>query len=702
MSKAETAFESTDLSELGAEVVTKVVTDDQPTDNKNEFALTAEEVSQLTGWNIRTVYRFFRAHDEHLITEKSKGGPGGVKTLISICALPVEFQRKHQALTSRTGSSDADAEWYARQPEKIRRKVDERLAILEVWWAIEARTGKGDRTAALKAYAKKIRLSWVTVHRWEKAYKESGKPGLAPGWGAKKGWSNLSQEMLDLILDHYLHPDHPHIKARTTYDYYCIECAKRRESPVSESTVRNILKHPAIQYHKHKLIFGERKAMERFGPYLSRTRKDSYPGEAYVGDHYQVDVAVVSEDGKRAIFPWLTGWQDYFSTRIVGYNLCEIPNSDSIKLALANAILSSGIPDIVHTDNGKDYRARVLTGEGRVSERRYRVEPGDEDCRGLYSMLIITRVHSLPYVARSKTIERLFRIFAERACPAMVGHRGNSTQRRPEGVDPLIKKTREAIRAGQPVGLAHGTCMTWSEFKEIIAGFIRWMNEERPSDAEGLEGRTPLQMWQSKPEPVRTADPRALELLFLRVQNRTVKNLRIRLFKDASFQHPDLFAWHEKRVNIRYHPERLDAVYVHDPKDDHLICVAARVEKITAFDPKASEKGIQELQRMRRVIKTHEFAIARTRRDLTAAELGGYRLPEGPEPDPLEGRETVAQLTGLERPAREAEALMQAVNAEPAPAPRRADPTAFYTDPQPVRRAIVPRPEDLYTEEEET
>jgi len=77
-------------------------------------------------------------------------------------------------------------------------------------------------------------------------------------------------------------------------------------------------------------------------PYIPQ-RTDRYdPGEAWVGDHCQLDFWVRA--GKKMFRPWLTAWQDWKTRRIVGYTLAESPNSDTILSALRMFAQHNGCP----------------------------------------------------------------------------------------------------------------------------------------------------------------------------------------------------------------------------------------------------------------------------------------------------------------------------------------------------------------------
>lgn len=575
--------------------------------------------------------------------------------MLPLYALPWEIQKK--AFSFKTGDSElADeraaksAKWLAEQPEGIFREVLRRKAILEDWFK-ERPVGRGEATEARQAFAKRRGISPVTLYRWERHYKLDDLPGLAPGYGAKKGFSKLTIDQIDELLDYYLDKQYPHRTKAMAVDYHRLRCKAEKIRPVSASTIRRLLADSYVQILKYACIHGTRQAMDKFGPHITRTREGSYPTHCYIGDHYNIDVRVISPDRKRLVTGWLTAWEDNCTTMLVGHNVCFTPNSESIQIALLRSFEGFGICDIINTDNGKDYLSKAIVDR-------------------MILVLNLKHIKSIVKNARAKRIERGFKDWAARACPAMPGHRGRNHDERPDDLLRLEKKTLKAIKEGSPLGEEHGTLMTWEQLCEKVDHFVHWKNTVG-SDGESMEGRSPAEVWESFDNPIRTVDRSALWMLWLPVERRRVQKCQVSLSKGVSFRNAaKLGTWAGRDVKLRYHPDHLDKVYVHHPETDVLICTAERVEKVPKYDPTYSAPAIKKLKKAKKEFKQAvqmERLARRKVRKLTFGESAGIDEPENLPPVPgAESHPTVPQLTALSRAAREikAEEMKKAANAE--------------------------------------
>jgi putative transposase len=85
-------------------------------------------------------------------------------------------------------------------------------------------------------------------------------------------------------------------------------------------------------------------------------------------DHAQLDIKLLREDGSVGK-PWLTIVIDDYSRAVAGYYLgFEAPSSLRTSLALRQGIWRKviphwqicGIPDVLYTDNGSDFRSKHL------------------------------------------------------------------------------------------------------------------------------------------------------------------------------------------------------------------------------------------------------------------------------------------------------------------------------------------------------
>ena len=101
---------------------------------------------------------------------------------------------------------------------------------------------------------------------------------------------------------------------------------------------------------------------------LVHRREAEQPNAIWQADHTPLDILVIREDGSAAK-PWLTIIIDDYSRAIAGYFLSfEAPSAIQTALALRQAIWRKseahwsmcGIPEVLYTDNGSDFRSQHL------------------------------------------------------------------------------------------------------------------------------------------------------------------------------------------------------------------------------------------------------------------------------------------------------------------------------------------------------
>lgn len=127
-------------------------------------------------------------------------------------------------------------------------------------------------------------------------------------------------------------------------------------------------------YETDRERLGGKSAKQKWKP---RTGSHSvpHPLDMVQIDHTPADVLVLSDDRSRVLGrPWATFAIDVATRCVVGFELSmNAPSSVSVALCIANAVLPKdieettpglwpmcGIPEVVHVDNGKDFKALAL------------------------------------------------------------------------------------------------------------------------------------------------------------------------------------------------------------------------------------------------------------------------------------------------------------------------------------------------------
>lgn len=626
------------------------------------------DIIRLTGWSESSVHRFFKKKGvaEHVVKEKVNGWP---KYSVPATCLPLAALARWKEERGILGGP-RDAGRFINAPEWSQKEALRRERAVQAWRRAKSETAYGDRVEAMAAFVETYdeEVSTSTLARWDKVYgHKCDIDALLPHWGKRDRYGALSDEEQDYILALWADRECPDRTVQVVYDSYCLQ-RRKLEGPkarcASYTTVRSLCNEPVHTIWKFWAKHGLDETMRRFGPFVTRTRKDAFRALAYVGDHHQFDFPVISQDGKRVIRPWITAFIDYATTLWVGWALNENPNTDTIKVALLRA-LEWATPWIIHQDNGKDYRSKALAGDAAKKKRgkgkggrAWRITPDQfEAFAGIYQYLGIETVHALPYNARSKIIERAFQMFTKRFSVGIPGHLGNSTANRNRGGDELMERTKRAIAEGKPLGREHGTALTWVEFTELFNRFIRWCNEERETKAEGVKGETAIAAWTADDHPLRSTDPEALRYTFLTVDERVAGSCRVRLL-GADYMHPILGTFEDRAVRLRYHPDDLTRVHVHEPGNDKFICTAERVEGTAAYTGDTAE-AIKANKRAQREWKDavgveHVKRLAAVR--ATMGPGAAFGIPDEPGPEIEKPAAAVVNMTPLSAPARDAAA----------------------------------------------
>lgn len=632
--------------------------------------LDKHEIIRVTGWSESSVFRFFKKPGvaERVVKDKVNGW---WRYRVPATCLPLSALARWKEEKGILGGPRL-AGRFIEAPEWAQREALRRERAVKAWRSVKARADYGGRVEAMAGFVETYdeELTVSTLARWDRVYgHRANLDDLLPHWGKRDRYGALSDEDQDFILALWADRECPDRTVQVCYDSYCIR-RRQIDGPkarcASYTTVRNLCNEPVHQIWKFWAKHGLAETMRRFGPFITRTRRDAFRALAYVGDHHQFDFPVISQDGKRVIRPWITAFIDYATTLWVGWALNENPNTDTIKIALMRS-LEWGTPWIIHQDNGKDYRSKALAGDQAKKKRgrgkggrAWRITPEQyEAFAGIYQYLGIETVHALPYNARSKIIERAFQMFTKRMSVGIPGHLGNSTANRNRAGDELMERTKRAIEEKKPLGRAHGTALTWEEFTAIFDRFIRWCNEERETSAEGVKGKTALEAWMNDETPLRATDPEALRYTFLTVDERVSGSCRVTLM-GAQYLHPLLGTCEGRTVRLRYHPDDLTRVHVHDTANDKYICTAERVDGTAAYtgDTAAAIKDIKhkdkEWKDAVRLTEVKRLAYVRSRMGPGAS----FGIADEPGPPIEKPAPAVVNLTPLSAPAREAAAAL--------------------------------------------
>lgn len=221
---------------------------------------------------------------------------------------------------------------------------------------------------------------------------------------------------------------------------------------------------------------------------------------------WQIDASPVDAlciDGRHSIYICV----DIATRRFVLY-VSRTPRASAVAMLIRKAILAWGVPDKIKTDNGSDFVA--------ASTQR------------LFASLGIEPELSDAYSPQQKGhVESAVKTFQHECASLLPGFVGHSVADRKRIED----RKGFAQRLGQDTAEAFGVTLTGAQLQSYVD---RWADEiyaHRPHS--GLDGRAPAQAAAASVMPVRTVDPRALDILLMPIAGqdgvRTVTRMGIRI-----------------------------------------------------------------------------------------------------------------------------------------------------------------------------
>jgi putative transposase len=485
-----------------------------------DHCLTINSIADVMGLKPRTVQVRAKREKWHAICRRIRGGyrylfpcsmlPDDVRAAVytsSSQSAAAGFSRgvgvteeRQLAEHARLQAKEAGLAAYNALSADKRAEADARLEILQARDAFLVASGmskkKGthlfikelkagridlasDITAAIPQRNGRPVLSWASLYRWEKSYREQGRVGLAGGY-ARTSSSSVPPSMQDFIQSMIV--DHPHVLIPTIMD--AVKARFAGQSIPGESAVRRFVKRwksdnaslllfvtdPDEWKKRNMFAFGD--ASENIERLNQLWEYDSTPGD------------VMLTDGRHT----LIGVIDVYSRRA---KLLVSPTSkaESVAALTRRAILDWGVPESAKTDNGSDY----------VSKHMVRV----------FQDLGIQQVLCPHFTPEKKPhIERFFRTFSHSIVELLPGYIGHSVADR-KAIEARRTFAQRMMKQGSdPIEVR----LSSAELQSICNRWTRAMYHYNPHNS--LDGKTPVQMAREWTGPLRRiSDERALDIL---------------------------------------------------------------------------------------------------------------------------------------------------------------------------------------------
>ncbi|MDH4162005.1 MAG: winged helix-turn-helix domain-containing protein [Nitrospirota bacterium] len=390
---------------------------------------------------------------------------------------------------------EIESELYAAAPGWARQKADKYLQII--------RASAGLKGASLRQFVAEwngtqpdLKTSYDAVLDARNKYAEQGIAGLLAKYGHSAGNSKVQDDHYKYFKNAYLKEGAPSVKScwtRTLGYARTLNPQLQLEGFPSPSAFLRRVEREIPKSSIFLARFGPEAWNRKYASHVDRDYSQIKPGQVIVGDHAQVDVAVMLPNGK-ACFPWITAWRDYKTSKWLGWlHHPEPPNSDHIFQSFYYTVKENGLPEELYIDNGRDYKSRDFAG-GR---KRGRVTVDEKKTTSMLSLLGVTPHFALPYNAQTKPIERDFLRNKEWFSKHMPGYRGGNVTERPDSLDGEIKS---------------GRILSYDEYLKLMDVYIMTVANKMPSNGKVLQGRCPDEVWNAERSEMRKVGADALKL----------------------------------------------------------------------------------------------------------------------------------------------------------------------------------------------
>ncbi len=436
-----------------------------------------------------------------------------------------------------------------------------------------------------------ISISTDILYRKYRYLKEGNLKGLIDKRGkAKKGYSTINEEVLQVFLSFYLdQAKHPQRKCYEYTKMYLQQNDKYElvESMPSYCTFTRHIKNDIADGIKTLGRDGEKAFDDRCAPYIKRTYDNMESNDYWIGDNHTIDV-IVGEDDKQFRL-YLTGFLDARSGVMTCIYITDTPSSQASIYSLRRGIKKYGIPKNVYLDNGREFLTFDFGGLGhRAKKNNERYDPPP-----ILERLGINMVNALVRNAKAKIIERRFLDFKNSISRLFATYTGGNVVEKPE----ILK-----------VELKNGNIPDKQTFIKEIEELIEYhLNyEEYNGSVSADKGKRKIDVYKENLHTKIMATDEQLNLMMLRstrpqkVTRRGV-HLNVAGTKIDYFNNELIMQMLNKQVYLRYDPDDLSKVRIYDLDDRFIMEVEA--DNTAVLEYGASKEDVKKAMAKTREVK---------------------------------------------------------------------------------------------------
>ncbi|MGN0633940.1 MAG: Mu transposase C-terminal domain-containing protein [Oscillospiraceae bacterium] len=499
--------------------------------------------------------------------------------MIPISSLPADLQAKYYSQRRQEAglepvkmeekqSSSIVKKAFEDFSEAERDEITKWTCILQEWQSCREKFAK--KTEADKLFLTKFKLenpdtpiSMDILYRKYEAYKNGNLEGvLGKRGGANKGVSTIPEEVWDYFRYLYLSENKPTVSRcyELTVDWTKDFHPEMVTAIPHERSFRRHIKSDIPQAVLIYMRNGDKAMKDKCLPYIGRMYDNLHANDVWIADNHTLDIQ--SYDGNGIVHRlYLTAFLDAKSGVLVGWNICDSPNSQSTILALRHGIKRFGIPKTVYFDNGREFLVHDIGGKG------HRTRKSDEDIiepPTILQRLGIEMRNAIVRNAKAKPIERTFSTVTMQFSRMFEGYCGGTIMQRPESLKRRIKE---------------GKIPCDYEIREFLNDWIDYdFNVQDYGGSESkFKGMSRIDVWNQDIRNVgaRQAEERDLNLMLMR-STRIQKIKRDGVYITISdekiwyMDYENTYKHLGEEVYVRYDPADLREVRIYDKDDRYL------------------------------------------------------------------------------------------------------------------------------------
>lgn len=494
--------------------------------------------------------------------------------------------------------------------ESERREVAFWKNIIEEWRAFRNRGGS--KAEADQIFLQKLQERYPEMHfsvrmiqRKDQAWREQGEAALIDRRGKHNNHKKtMPDEVFNVFISFYLDQNKPSVQSCMNYTENWFRHEGRMDMlplPSSQTFSREILRRilPAeLSYCRE----GEKKCMDTMLPSLKRNYEDLHSNSIWVCDNHTFDVFVNDGEHEKPIRVYLTAFQDVRSRKFVGWYVTLNPCSQATLVALRRGIEENGLPDMILSDNGREFLTHDIGGRG--FRKKGKMAKEEHEIPTILDNLGIKFTTAMVRNARAKIIERAFLDVKNNFSKMFEGYTGGTIAERPE----RLKK----------MGKDADNFTLLPEFVQYVDKYIRFIFNKHKHYGIGMDGRTPDQVYATCMVEKRIATPEQLNLMMMRhtrMQKVSKEGVYLNLYgQKVYYRSEDLILRNiGEKVYIRYNPDDMQEVRVYD-EQDRFRCTAQQVRTLSYFEDKevlkqAISDNKKYLKAVKLIRKQHEKKV---------------------------------------------------------------------------------------------